>query len=221
MTLGERIANFRKEKNMTQEALAGLLGVTNQAVSKWETDQCYPDVAQLPKLADIFEISLDQLFGRETPNQAPRIEGLPWEDDGVLRAVVYIGRTLRKHQAFHISWGKMREWQQIEKIEFQYDGPALDVVSDLSVSCHDVGGNVKAGDRACCGNVGGSVSAGDGVTCGNVEGSVTAGDGVRCGNVGGNVRAGDSVTCGDIGGSATAGDSVRCGNVKGSIKSRG
>lgn len=51
---GQRIAALRKSKGMTQEALAQRLGITNQAVSKWESDQCCPDIMQLPALADIF-----------------------------------------------------------------------------------------------------------------------------------------------------------------------
>lgn len=200
MTLGAHIAALRKEQNMTQEALASLLDVTNQAVSKWETDQCYPDVSLLPRLADIFRISLDRLFGREEP--APKVIDLPWEDDGELRAVVYIGRTLRKHQLF--------ERGKTGKIQFEYKGPALNVTSDFSVICGDVAKNVSAKDGVNCGNVGGSINAGDGVNCGNVDGNVTAGDGVNCGNVGGSVRAGDSIRCGDIAGNATAGDSIRC-----------
>ena len=64
---GERIASLRKARGMTQEALARRLGITNQAVSKWESDQCCPDIMQLPALADIFEISMDALFGRQEP----------------------------------------------------------------------------------------------------------------------------------------------------------
>ena len=58
MTIGMQIAGFRKKYSMTQETLAQKLGVTNQAVSKWESDICCPDVMLLPKLAEIFEISL-------------------------------------------------------------------------------------------------------------------------------------------------------------------
>ena len=67
MTLGTQIALLRKQNNITQEALAQQLGVTNQAVSKWESDQCCPDVTLLPKIADIFHISIDTLFGRPAP----------------------------------------------------------------------------------------------------------------------------------------------------------
>ena len=61
----EIIVRYRKNLGLTQEALAQRLGVTNQAVSKWESGQSCPDIALLPALADIFGITLDQLFGRE------------------------------------------------------------------------------------------------------------------------------------------------------------
>lgn len=88
MTIGSTIANLRKEKNMTQEALANALGVTNQAVSKWESDQSRPDIAFLPTIADLFGVSIDHLFGRAgqtVPTESP----LPWEDDDTLRIVVF------------------------------------------------------------------------------------------------------------------------------------
>ena len=64
-TLGNRISENRKRLGLTQDALAEKLGVTAQAVSKWENDQSCPDITTLPKLADIFGISTDALLGRE------------------------------------------------------------------------------------------------------------------------------------------------------------
>lgn len=64
-TLGKRIALNRKKLGMTQDQLADKLGVTAQAVSKWENDQSCPDIATLPKLADIFGTTTDQLLGME------------------------------------------------------------------------------------------------------------------------------------------------------------
>jgi len=63
-TLGKRIVANRKRIGLTQDQLADRLGVTAQAVSKWENDQSCPDIATLPKLADIFGITLDALLGR-------------------------------------------------------------------------------------------------------------------------------------------------------------
>lgn len=62
-TLGKRIIAHRKRLGMTQDRLAEQLGVTAQAVSKWENDQSCPDITMLPKLAEIFGISIDALLG--------------------------------------------------------------------------------------------------------------------------------------------------------------
>lgn len=64
-TLGKRIIAGRKRLGMTQDRLAEQLGVTAQAVSKWENDQSCPDITMLPKLAELFGISIDALLGRE------------------------------------------------------------------------------------------------------------------------------------------------------------
>ena len=59
----EQIAFLRKQKGLTQEELAKTLGVTNQAVSKWESGQCCPDIQLLPDLAKLFEVTVDELLG--------------------------------------------------------------------------------------------------------------------------------------------------------------
>ena len=62
----EQIAFLRKQKGLTQEELAQALGVTNQAVSKWESGQCCPDIQLLPELARHFEVSVDELLGNNS-----------------------------------------------------------------------------------------------------------------------------------------------------------
>lgn len=64
-TLGKRIAQHRKSLGMTQDQLAEKLGITAQAVSKWENDLSCPDITVLPKLADIFGTTTDALLGRD------------------------------------------------------------------------------------------------------------------------------------------------------------
>ena len=61
---GKRIEMFRKAKGFTQEELAVRLGITSQAISKWENDASYPDIAQLPALCTILGTTLDDLFGK-------------------------------------------------------------------------------------------------------------------------------------------------------------
>lgn len=60
--IGEIIKGKRKERNLTQEELAGILGVSKAAISKWENAECYPDITLLPKIAKTFNISIDELF---------------------------------------------------------------------------------------------------------------------------------------------------------------
>ena len=59
MTLGKRIMQHRKRLGMTQEQLADRVGVSAQAVSKWENDLSCPDISLLPQLAEIFGITVD------------------------------------------------------------------------------------------------------------------------------------------------------------------
>jgi len=61
--LGTQIKTLRKNRGLTQEQLAAALGLTCQAVSKWETGITLPDTAMLPALADYLRVSIDQLFG--------------------------------------------------------------------------------------------------------------------------------------------------------------
>lgn len=63
MKINEQIIFLRKQKGMTQEEVACALGVTNQAVSKWESAQCCPDIQLLPAIAELFEVTIDELMG--------------------------------------------------------------------------------------------------------------------------------------------------------------
>lgn len=66
-TMGERIKELRKNAGMTQEELGAKVGVTAQAVSKWECGSV-PDTELIPKIADCFGVAIDALFGREYDN---------------------------------------------------------------------------------------------------------------------------------------------------------
>lgn len=61
-TIGNRIAKFRKAKGMTQEDLANQLGVSSQAVSKWENDASCPDISLLPHLCKVLGVTTDELL---------------------------------------------------------------------------------------------------------------------------------------------------------------
>ena len=64
-TFGQRFQKLRKRLNLTQEDIASKIGISSQAVSKWENDLSAPDISILSDLADILNVSLDELLGRE------------------------------------------------------------------------------------------------------------------------------------------------------------
>ena len=85
-TLGMMISSFRKEKGMTQLQLAEIMGVTDKAVSKWERDLSIPDVNSIPKLAETFGISVDELMQVKTQSK---------ENQPKTKAVDVIGMALK------------------------------------------------------------------------------------------------------------------------------
>ena len=104
-TLGKQILHNRKRMGLTQDQLADKLGVTAQAVSKWENDQSCPDISMLPRLANMFDISTDELLGVERTVVAEVVEtpdedtegGNLWElhwDSGRRHALVWAGTVL-------------------------------------------------------------------------------------------------------------------------------
>ena len=87
-TLGTMIATLRKEQNMTQLQLAEKMGVTDKAVSKWERDLSCPDVDSLPRLAEIFGITVDEMLRvKEAPAPQPKEDKLGKIMDIALKAI--------------------------------------------------------------------------------------------------------------------------------------
>jgi transcriptional regulator with XRE-family HTH domain len=78
--IGEQIRFYRQERHIKQDELAEYLGVSFQAVSKWETGASTPDISLLPKLAVYFGISIDQLFELPYDEQMERIENMVWKE---------------------------------------------------------------------------------------------------------------------------------------------
>lgn len=208
MNIGSNIAFYRRQLGITQEALAQKLEVSNQAVSKWESGQCCPDISLLPLLADIFRITIDALFDRPGAcmESAPEV---PWEEDDTLHVAVFRGRT-------YIARG-----DACTDTTFRYEGPALNIDCALNLHCEAVSGNATAGGNIECGEVHGSVQAGGSVTCDGVHSSVNAGGNVTCDDINGDVFAGGNVTCDLVEGNVKAGGNLNCDEICGNVTAEG
>jgi len=215
-TLANRIQTLRKENEMTQEELANRLGVTFQAVSKWENGKAAPDILLLPQLADIFECSIDALFDREsklvTVVEEPHYDlctEFPWPDDEVLRGVVCYGRKI------------LKKTDDLEEFTFEVKGEIRGGVrSECNLAVHGgVSGGTSAGGNACVwGEISGGVNC-NGVQAvqGNLSGGVNCGGDLAVQNgIHGGVNTAGDITCrGDITGKVNAEGDIRVtGNIK-------
>lgn len=73
LMIAAAIRRLRKERKISQEELANALGVTAQAVSKWERDEGYPDITLMPKIAHFFDVSLEEVYGSKDANEQSEI----------------------------------------------------------------------------------------------------------------------------------------------------
>ncbi len=187
--LAANLVALRKENGLTQNEFAEQLGVTYQAVSKWENAKSAPDIGFLPQIADIFGCTLDKLFSRNNPTPTATAN-VPFEDDGVIRGVVYRGNTMLSVID-----------PLINKFTFEVKGNAENVQSRCSIA---VTGNVMGGCKA-----GHSVQVGR-----DLNGGCKAGHSVSVeNNLSGECHAGHSLSVGNnLNGTCTAGFAVSCGN---------
>lgn len=108
MSLGEKIASARKEKGMTQEMLAEQLGVTRQAVARWETGLSVPDAGMLVRIAGALDTTVNDLLGEEEPEQG---RDLAAELEALNRQLAEREeRSRRRWRAFFAAVGILALW---------------------------------------------------------------------------------------------------------------
>ena len=73
-TMGEFISVLRKANGLTQQEVADRLNVSNKAVSRWERDECAPDITLIPALAEMFQVTCDELLKGERINKTVQRE---------------------------------------------------------------------------------------------------------------------------------------------------
>lgn len=223
LKLYDTISFYRKRQGLTQEELAKKLGVTNQSVSKWESAQCCPDIGLLPMLADIFAISIDELFGRKNEKEIhyDLCSELPWNDDNTIRVFRTLGKKILEstdeNGIINITFPKdcYKTDGRFFKVEvmgnLNCDASINgDVVSQGNIECNDINGDVKE----CRGNIS---------AAGDINGKVSCENNVACGdNISGNVSCGDNVACGkSIEGDVYCGGKVECREIKGNVECQG
>ena len=104
MNFGSNLKKLRKEKNLTQEALAECLNVSAQTVSKWENGASMPDISLLPLLADYFQVSVDSLLMHDAAQRLQDVRNLGKE----IRVLVDAGKTAEAYTRLKAS---MSQWK--------------------------------------------------------------------------------------------------------------
>lgn len=199
---------LRKKCGLTQDELAEKLGVTFQAVSKWENAKSAPDIFFLPMLADLFGCQIDELFSREIKSQ--KCIDFPWEDDNTIRIFQAKGKTIleskEKNSLIEVRFPRncnetTRQYFKVEVFGNMFCDASVngDVVCHGKLECNEINGRV---DGRADVEIGGYVSGG--CHCG---GSIEVG-----GYLSGGANCGDSISVGgDLSGACNCGSNIACG----------
>lgn len=156
MNIGSNIKYLRQQKKMTQDWVAEQLGISYQAVSKWENDANTPDIALLPKIAALFGISIDALFS-ENIAEATNILSFA-ENDNTIRIVQMRGTQVLKVTPFFS--------QDTPPIEIAFPRNCNDETQYFNVEVH--------GHIICDGSINGDVKCHQTIQCHKIN---------ACGNV--------------------------------------
>ena len=187
MSIGKNIARFRKAKGWTQAELGEKIGVSNQAVSKWESGTSMPDVMLLPVLADAFECYIDELFSREVKAEIhyDHCGEFPWADDNTIRIFQTEGKKIIKSQeantcievAFPRNCNETtRQYFKVEVLGNLMSDSSIngDVVCHGYIDCHEINGDVSAQSSITAHEINshGKVIC-NSLNCDKIEGNVT------------------------------------------------
>ena len=239
-TFSNNLKQFRKQKQLSQEQLAEQLGITTQAVSKWECSLSYPDIDLLPQLADLFGVSIDTLLrgdaacaetngnatdhtaGADQPGKTSDAAGgsaaeesTPFPqpdlpDDDVLRIVQYRGKTLLRKDTYDPHIRIPLSLTCEPKTKKFFHNKSFVFMSDSNTTSTPV---EIWGSADIFGDLNCPANIGASVTCsGDINGTVNTGMNVQCsGDINGPANAGKNITCdGDINGDASAGGDLSC-----------
>lgn len=230
--LAANILKYRKKSGLSQDELAQKLGVTFQAVSKWENAKAAPDITFLPTMADIFGCYIDELFSREVKTEIryDHCAEFPWCDDTVIRGVVCEGRKILQCD------------ELVDRFTFEIIGDVKNVHSECNIEVNgnvlngcEAGGNIivngiVSGGCNSMANVdiagplsGGCNASGNVTVSGHFSGGCNTNGNIFCGgNLSGNVSCGGTITVsGNVESEKIKGDvvcnSLKCEKIEGNI----
>ena len=159
MSIGKNIARLRKEKGLTQAELGDILGVSNQAVSKWESGMTMPDVMLLPALADTFGCYIDELFSRKVQTEIhyDHCAEFPWADDNKIRIFQALGKKIldSRDAGSLIAVDFPRNCNETTRQYFK-----VEVFGNIA--CHDINGDVVCHGDINCYEINGDIRSSQG-----------------------------------------------------------
>ena len=144
---GNTFKALRKQRNLTQEQAAEFLGVSSQAISKWETNSTFPDISLLPIIADFFNVSIDYLLCHDLSKRNEEIERVCRESEALIQNKKYIDAVTLMRTAYtkfpgndlimyHLAWAL--RWSiksaDIENWEENYNEAMLIYLKILEIS---------------------------------------------------------------------------------------
>lgn len=137
-TLGFTIQKLRKERRITQEALAKAVNVSTQAVSKWENGGS-PDIEILPMIADFFHVSIDYLFGRSNAeltdlDELIRLELLSLNDKKQMDRAIELCLAIQKGLSNYQAMNDLLNNEQVLKMENKYSDTFFYIEKDAGFS---------------------------------------------------------------------------------------
>lgn len=157
IVLAVNILKYRKKSGLSQDELAQKLGVTFQAVSKWENAKAAPDITFLPIMADIFDCYIDELFSREIKTEIhyDHCAEFPWADDNTIRIFQTVGQKIIKSQeantCIEVTFPRncnetTRQYFKVEVFGNLMSDSSIngDIICHGRIDCHEINGDVTS-----------------------------------------------------------------------------
>ena len=167
--ISNNLSYMRKQLQWTQDGLAEQLGVSCQAVSKWENSLAYPDITLLPEIAKLFQITINELLLVDLSSQPKKAEeSEPVHAQESEHNQEYAAARGENQYCIKLFYNGSEasvfpDWAKT--IEVQLSGGVNNVDSAFSIQCDAIAGNAKAGSSISWDTIHGHATAGYQINC--------------------------------------------------------